>query len=123
MGVQLVQRRSNACTIKHSMRLNPLYNNRSLFGKNLEALVEGGYEYILGARLKNEGRMVQQKLLKVALLDGQYLELRRNNRSRLIVQFSETRAAKDCQNRERGLRRLEKKLKLGKLTKAHINNR
>lgn len=94
-----------------------------LSGKNIEALVEGGYEYILGARLKNESRMVQQKLLKAALVDGQHLELRRKNGSRLIVHFSKTRAAKDHHNRERGLRRLEKKLKSGKLTKAHINNR
>ena len=41
----------------------------------------------------------------------------------LVVSYSESRAAKDLHNRERGLTRLEKSLKRGKLTKANINNR
>ena len=42
---------------------------------------------------------------------------------RLIVQYSDKRAAKDRYNRERGIKRLEKKVASGKLTKANINNR
>ena len=42
---------------------------------------------------------------------------------RLIVQYSDKRAAKDRYNRERGLKRLEKKVVSGRLTKANINNR
>ena len=42
---------------------------------------------------------------------------------RLIVAYSEKRAAKDEHNRKRGLQRLEKQIKTGKLTKGSINNR
>jgi IS4 transposase len=41
----------------------------------------------------------------------------------LIVNYSTTRAAKDAYNRKRGLTRLEKQVKAGKLTKSNINNR
>ena len=47
----------------------------------------------------------------------------RNKETKLIVAYSDKRAKKDAYNRERGLRRLEKNLKKGKLTKSHINNR
>jgi transposase len=41
----------------------------------------------------------------------------------LIVTYSSARARKDKHNRARGLRSLEVKVKSGKLTKGHINNR
>src|SRR5690606_38893523 len=37
--------------------------------------------------------------------------------------YSDKRAKKDGHNRERGLQKLEKKVKSGKLTKSSINNR
>ena len=40
-----------------------------------------------------------------------------------MVSYSEKRAAKDRHNRERGLARLEKNLKRGRLTKSNLNNR
>lgn len=42
---------------------------------------------------------------------------------KLIISYSDKRAKKDKRNREKGLKRLEKKIKLGKLTKSNINNR
>ena len=48
---------------------------------------------------------------------------KRKDATRLIVSFSEQRAKKDLYNRKRGLLRLEKNLKSGKLTKSNINNR
>lgn len=39
------------------------------------------------------------------------------------MQYSDKRAIKDRYNRERGLKRLEKKIQSNQLTKAHINNR
>ena len=41
----------------------------------------------------------------------------------MIVQYSQKRATKDAHNRKRGYEKLEKKIKAGKLTKEHINNR
>lgn len=91
--------------------------------ENLAALREGGYEYVLGARLKNEGRGLQEQVRHLDLGDGQHKELMRADNNRLIVHYSKARAAKDHHNRQRGLQRLEAKLKSGKLTKGHINNR
>lgn len=42
---------------------------------------------------------------------------------RLIITYSPKRARKDRHNREKGLRRLEKRVESGKLSKQHINNR
>ena len=41
----------------------------------------------------------------------------------MIISYSERRALKDAHNRQRGLTRLEKNLKAGRLTKSHINNK
>ncbi len=41
----------------------------------------------------------------------------------LIVTYSEDRAKKDRHNRERGVKRLEKQLKSGKLTKSSIKTK
>ena len=43
--------------------------------------------------------------------------------SKLIITYSDDRAKKDRYNREKGLRRLEKQIRRGKLTKSNINNR
>ena len=42
---------------------------------------------------------------------------------KLIVSYSDKRAVKDVHNRERGLKRLEKQIRQGKLTKSSINNK
>lgn len=42
---------------------------------------------------------------------------------KLIITYSSQRAKKDQYNREKGLRRLDKSLKTGKLTKSNINNK
>ena len=41
----------------------------------------------------------------------------------MIIHYSQARARKDAHNRKRGLERLEKRLKSGRLTKSNINNR
>ena len=44
-------------------------------------------------------------------------------RDSLIVTYASNRAAKDEHNRKRGLHRLEKQIKSGKLNKSSINNK
>jgi transposase len=90
--------------------------------KNIHALQENGYEYILGARLKNESEDIKQKVRGLELEADKPRELK-NKYGRLIVSYSAKRAYNDRKNREKGLKRLEKKVKSGKLTKEHINNR
>jgi len=77
----------------------------------------------LGARPKNESAKVKEDILALGLKYGDVSEIRRKDGSRLVVSCSEKRAGKDRHNREKGLARLEKRIRTGKLTKDSINNR
>lgn len=90
--------------------------------KNLLALQSNDYEYIIGARLKNESEEIKQKILALEVKEGAPKELK-SAQGRIIVGFSSKRAYNDRKNREKGIKRLERKVKSGKLTKEHINNR
>ena len=90
--------------------------------KNIEALKAKGYEYILGGRLQNETAEIKEKVIELSVEEGKPKELTTKN-GRLIVSFSLQRAFVDKKNREKGLKRLEKKVITGKLKKEHINNR
>jgi transposase len=89
---------------------------------NIDALKAKGYEYILGGRLKNETEKVKTKVLELEIEEGKPKELVTKN-GRLIVSYSPQRAYTDKKNRDKGLKRLEKKVISGKLKKEHINNR
>ncbi|MBR1727185.1 MAG: IS1634 family transposase [Muribaculaceae bacterium] len=91
--------------------------------KNLDALEAAHYQYILGARPKNDTDAVKQKILKMQLRDGQVRSFMRQDGRRVVVSMSDKRARKDARNRAEGLRKLEKKLGAGRLTKQNINNR
>ena len=90
--------------------------------KNILALQKNGYQYILGARLKNETNEIKEKVLKLGVDEGKPKELKYRY-GRLIVSYTSKRAYNDSKNRQKGLKRLEKKVKSGKLSKEHINNR
>ncbi|MGD1958614.1 MAG: IS1634 family transposase [Fulvivirga sp.] len=90
---------------------------------NVKELEEKQYAYILGARIKNESEKMKEKILALPLEDGQSAPLKKGSHTSLIIHYSKKRANKDAHNRERGLKRLEKLLQTGKLTKANINNR
>lgn len=91
--------------------------------KNIEALIQKQYHYILGARIKSESKALTQQILALKLQDGQSVSLNREDGSKLVVSYSQARAVNDCKNRERGLEKLKKKIKSGNLTKEHINNK
>ena len=90
---------------------------------NLKALKEKGYTFILGARIKNESKIMVQRIKEIELTDGQNAAIKKEDGTTLFVSYSEKRAKKDLSNRERGLKRLEKNLNAGRLTKSNINNR
>jgi len=90
--------------------------------KNIDALIAGGYQYILGGRLKNESDVIKSSVLELNIEEGHPKELQHPS-GRLIVTYSDKRAYNDKKNREKGLKRLEKKVHSGKLSKRHINNR
>ena len=91
--------------------------------KNIEALENQSYQYIIGARLKNADGSLQEQIIQHPWQDGQIKSFHTKNNKRLIVSFSNARATKDEHNRARGLQRLEKQLRSGRLTKTHINNK
>lgn len=93
-----------------------------LSNPNVEELKAKGYEFILGARIKNENKKTKEKILSLTLKNGQSAIIQKNGLN-LIVSYSDERAKKDRYNREKGIRKLEKQIKRGRLTKAHINNR
>jgi len=91
--------------------------------ENIRLLEQGGYEYILGARIKTADKNLKEKILSLRLKDGESEALAIDERTKLIVNYSSSRAGKDAHNRERGLAKLHKQVQSGKLTKASINNR
>ena len=91
--------------------------------KNIALLETGGYQYIIGARIKNESEEVKQWILSLEKEDGCFHELCKLPKMRLIVGYSQSRAKKDAYNREKGVKRLTKAYSRGTITKEHINKR
>jgi transposase len=91
--------------------------------ENITLLKKHGYTFILGGRIKNESDGIKERILGAAIPMDEHIELQRADKTRLIVHRSEKRAAKDAHNRKRGLERLQRDVKSGRLTKTHINNK
>lgn len=90
---------------------------------NILELQNKNYRYIIGARIKNESKIIQRKILSTSLKNGESVAIVKDENSRIIISYSDARATKDAANRKRGLEKLKKNLAKGKLTKQHINNR
>ena len=106
----------------HSEKLIVVADAGLLSGKNIALLKNLKYQYILGARIKNESASIISQILNLHLADKQIEEIQKGD-ERLIISYKEERAHKDAYNRKRGLEKLEKNLKSGKLTKKQINNK
>lgn len=94
---------------------------------NLALLEEAGYDYIVGARLKNLSQPLQQQVtdstLYQPLVEGvktQTIELAPNKR--LIVSHSEKRSYKDREDRLKAIEKLRKKLNKSKNPESLISN-
>ena len=113
-------------TFKNKYKLDKLViiaDSGLLSNDNIAELQTKGYDFILGARIKNEKHAIQNKIWKLKLSNGESQIIEKDEHIRLVISFSESRAKKDKSNREKGLKKLEKQIKTGKLTKANINNR
>ena len=93
-----------------------------LSSNNIQELQTKEYEFILGARIKNESKVIKNKILSLTLKNGESALINKDD-LKLIVTYSDDRAKQDRYNRDKGLRKLEKQIKTGGLTKASINNR
>jgi transposase len=94
-----------------------------LSNKNITALKEKKYQYIIGARIKNETTAMKHKILSQSLLDNQSTIIKKEDGSSLILSYKENRAKKDAHNRKKGFEKLKEKVKSGKLSKSNINNK
>jgi len=90
---------------------------------NIKQLEKNNYKYIIGAKIKNESKIITDWILSQEKVDGTFYEYQKSKECRLIVGYSEPRARKDRYNREKGVRRLENNYKSGKITKDKINKR
>ena len=90
---------------------------------NITELQNKNYEYIIGARIKNEPKSIENQILSAGLKNGESIAIVKNESNRIIISYSDSRAKKDAANRKRGFEKLEKNITKGKLTKRHINNR
>ena len=65
-----------------------------LSSANIKALEEAKYEYILGARIKNEGDQIKKKIFEKGFKNGQLRSIKKQDNLRLILSYSDNRAAK-----------------------------
>ncbi len=93
-----------------------------LSSANIKSLLAEGYKFVLGAKIKNESKEIKDAIEKLEIVEGNPKEVKKDDH-RLIVSFSEKRKKKDAHNRKKGLDKLEKRVKNGKLDKNSINNR
>ena len=70
--------------------------------KNMALLTKKQYQYILGARIKNENEAITKQVLALPLQDGQSVSINREDGTKLIVSYTKARAINDCNNRQRG---------------------
>jgi transposase len=90
---------------------------------NLTEMRQRGYNYIIGAKIKSESNEVKDWILSQKKVDGRFYEIKKADKNRLIIGYSDARAKKDRYNREKGVRRLENDYQSGKLSKDSINKR
>jgi len=90
---------------------------------NIEELTKREYKFILGSRVKNESNRIVKFIEEHNWENGEMLEYIKPDGSRLIIEYTESRAKKDEFNRDRGIKKLEKQVNAGKLTKSNLNNR
>jgi transposase len=92
--------------------------------ENIKILSQEGYHFILGGRIKNESEPMKAKILEAAqgLSNGDGFILNKPDGTRLAVTYSDARAKKDAHNRDKGVRKLRQRVRLGRLTKENINN-
>ena len=101
-----------------------------MFNKNnimeLEALENTGFKYIVGARLKNMTKELQQQILDLSnykeIVAGIKIATFDYKDRKLIVSYSEKRARKDAYDRNKAIEKLKEKLGKQKNPKSYLSN-
>jgi len=92
----------------------------------LESLEEEGFEYIVGARLKNVGSKLKEEILDhdnyQEITPGYKIAHFTYKGKKLVVSYSAKRALKDADDRRKALEKLKKKLKKNSSPKEYLFN-
>lgn len=91
--------------------------------ENIIELIKKKYQFVIGARIKNESETMKKQILSLQLSDAQSVVLQKQQEQKMVISYSKQRAKKDEYNRKRGLQKLERSVLTGKLTKKQITNR
>lgn len=92
-------------------------------GDNVNELEQLGYKYRIGARIKAESEKVKSWILEQPKTHRGMVEYSKEGGRRLLVGYTDDRARKDAYNRDKGIHRLEKAYRTGRLTKDNFNKR
>ncbi len=92
-------------------------------GANVNELEAEGCKYIIGSRIKNEPEDIKRQILSFDKENGVLHEIDKGGGRRLLIGYSDKRAQKDAHNRDKGILRLEKSYRTGRLSKENINRR
>jgi len=102
-----------------------MFNNDNL--KELEQLEEFNFNYIVGARIKNQPNNIKEQILNMS----NYKELNKDikianitldNGRKLVITHSQKRARKDKADREKGIKKLREKLEKSISVKSQLSN-
>jgi transposase len=92
----------------------------------LKSLEEEGFEYIVGARLKNVGSKLKEEILDhdnyQEITPGYKIAHFTYKGKKLVVSYSAKRALKDADDRRKALEKLKKKLKKSSSPKEYLFN-
>lgn len=105
-GHTLLVALSNWQTKFSSAQLRVIADAGMLSRVNVAQLLEAGYDFIVGARLKSVPASLTKQLVNLDRTDGATYELKHNGH-RLIVQYSAKRAAKDLHTIDKALKKAE----------------
>jgi len=93
---------------------------------NLKELEAEGFEYVLGARLKNVSNNLKEKILERTHYKGNanfcIAQFEYEAGRKLVVSYKESRARKDALDREKAIERIRKKINKQKNPKEYLSN-
>ena len=94
--------------------------------KNIKELEAGGFQYIVGARLKNMSQAVKEHMLDRHQYqkwgEQEIAQFDLTESKRLVVTYQEDRARKDAFDRQRAIERLKKKLQKSNNPKEYLSH-
>ena len=101
--------------------------DRGLFSEdNLQILEQSGLEYVVGAKLKTQARVIKEQILSPDHYqelneDTGYLTIDLEGKRKLVVSYSKKRARKDQHDRQKEIDKLKKKLNRSRKPKEFIS--